>query len=351
MPFLRSATVRTSTAYTSTLHVGRVRTVTLAVACAAVLSAVAPSPAQAELAQAELGPTPQIVDDALPARALPPAFAPDAATFCPRPTGRWWEDVSALSCVELLAGRDHTTPMTERELAWLNFGGLPAYATVDVGAIDAAIAAFTQRLAEEAAAEEARLAAEAAAAAQARTRTRRPTRPASTRRTFSDAELIDISAGCGHDMGSAPTPEQDACIRAALEQPAGTGTPPSDTEPEPSVDRESARYQACLDLVPRPPDSAPLLGPERSNYRRAVAECVDREFPGYLARWEQEQAEWDAWLEEARRNDAAAQARLDARVEAAKAEAAATCPGAWTVRAFGFMVRSRDEVEVTIICQ
>ena len=154
-------------------------------------------------------------------------------------------------------------------------------------------------------------------------------------------------------MGSAPTPSQEACIRAALESGDFSGAPsptPTSEWENSGMTRESFVREQCLDLVPRPPDSAPPLGPERSNHLRAVAECVDREFPGYLARWDRQQAETDARLEEARRNDAAARARLDARVEAAKAEAAATCPGAWTVSYFGWMVRSYDEIEVTIIC-
>jgi len=58
----------------------------------------------------------------------------------------------------------------------------------------------------------------------------------------------------------------------------------------------------------------------------------------------------DAWLAEARRNEAAARARLDARVAAAEAEAAAICSGAWTVKYCGFRVRSPDEAEVTFRC-
>jgi hypothetical protein len=289
MPFLRP----------TTLHTMLLRAVTLAVACAAVLAAVAPSPAQAELA-----PTPRLVDDALPARVLSPASAPDAATFCPRPTGRWWDDYAVRGCVELLAGRDHTTPITDRELAWLDLGGLPAYATVDPDAIDAAIAAYVQRLSEEAAAEEARLAAEAAAA-----------------------------------RGRRATPARGRA-------PGGSWSGGADDF---FVDRESAVYEACFERTTRPSDDA-LGGAEWDAFFRSVAVCVDLEIPGYLARWTQQEAERQAWLEEARRNEAAARARLDARIEAARAEAAATCPGGWMVSYFGWMVSSYDEIEVTFTC-
>jgi hypothetical protein len=300
MPFLRSATARTSTTHTSTLRAARARAVALAVGCVAVLAAVAPSPAHAELA-----PTPRLVDDALPARALPPTPTPDAATFCPRPTGRWWDDYAVRGCIELLAGRDHTTPITDRELAWLDLGGLPAYPTVDVDAIGEAIAAFEQGLADEAAEEEARLAAEAAAA-----------------------------------RGRRATPARGRA-------PGGSGSGGSDDF---FVDRESAVYEACHERTPRPDDSVMIGGAEWDAFFRSVAVCVDREIPGYLARWTQQEAERQARFEEGLRREAEARARLDARVEAAKVQAAATCPGGWTVSYFGWMVSSYDEIEVTITC-
>lgn len=281
-----------------------VRAVTLAVACAAVLAAVAPSPAHAELA-----PTPRPVNDALPARALPPTTAPDAATFCPRPTGRWWDDLAVRGCIELLTGRDHTTPITDRELAWLDLGGLPAYATVDPDAIGEAIAAFEQRLADEAAA------AEQAARDAAVRQPRAPGRSAST-------------SGASGSRG-----EEGYSYDGVL-----------------YYDRESAMYEMCLERTRRPDDSVMLGGAEWDAFFRSVAECVDREIPGYLARWMQQEAERQARLEEGLRRKAEARARLDARIEAAKVEAAATCPGGWTVSYFGWMVSSYDEVEVTYVC-
>lgn len=327
----------------------RLRATTLAVAALAVLAAtIAPSPANA---QATADPTPQHVNDVLPARALPPVPAADAATFCPRPTGHWWDDVTTHGCTELLAGRDHTTPITPRELAWLDLGGLPAYPTIDIDAIDTAIATYTQRLADEAAAEEAARAADEAAEQRPPRTPQPPRNPGGFRHGAIDT--VAVSAACGHEFGTAPTPEQDACIRAAIASggPSSAPTPTPTSEPEQSgADRESYFHGLCLDRVPSPPDSALPNGPERKNHARAVAECVDREIPGYMTTWLQREAERAAWFEEARRKEQEAIARMQARRDAAIAEARATCPGAWTVESPFGMIGSYDEVEFTVTC-
>lgn len=182
------------------------------------------------------------VDGARPTRAMPPAPAVDAASFCPRPSGRWWEDLAARGCVELLAGRDLATPLTYRELGWLDLGGLPAYATVDVDAISGAITAFEQRLAEEAT---------AAATAE---RTPRASRT-STR------------SGGRSDEGW-PRSESDA-------------------------------WGECLDRVPRPPDESSLQGPAWSDYMVAVATCTDAEYPGFLAEFLRDRDKQQRDLEDA----------------------------------------------------
>jgi len=219
MPFLRLTTVRT---------------VVLTVACAMTLATVAHSPAHAQLDA-----TPRLVDDALPARALPPAPVADAAAFCPRPTGRWWDDVSVHGCIEQLAGRDHTTPVTAVELAWLDLGGLPAYVTVDTDAIDASIAAYVQRLADEAAAAEAAEQAAAEAAARDAAARSAASRPAPTRRvrplpTFEQVEQMMAECGLSFDDDHGPLGEHP-CIAAAwarivaempvFEAPSGPGSP------------------------------------------------------------------------------------------------------------------------------
>jgi hypothetical protein len=192
MPFLRSSTLPASTV--------------LAVACAMTLAVVAPSPAQAQLDA-----TPRLVNDALPARALPLAPAADAAHFCPRPTGSWWEDIAVRGCIEVLAGRDHTTPVTDVELTWLDLGSLPAYATVDIDAIAASLAAYEQHLADEAAAAEAAEAAERAARATTRSQPARQRAPRELPgQPYSNATISRVLTECGyHDTTPRSLEEQE----------------------------------------------------------------------------------------------------------------------------------------------
>jgi len=217
----------------SELHVvPTVRTMTLAVACAMTLAVVTHSPAHAQQDA-----TPRLVGDALPARALPPVPVADASAFCPRPTGRWWDDLSVRGCIERLTGRDHTTPVTDVELTWLDLGSLPAYATVDIDAIAASLAAYEQHLADEAAAQAAAEAAEQAPRDAAR---RAPARPAPSRRvrrplpTFEQVEQMMAECGLSFADDDGPLGEHP-CIAAAwarivadmpvFEAPSGPGFP------------------------------------------------------------------------------------------------------------------------------
>jgi uncharacterized protein YkwD len=156
----------------------------------------------------------------------------DLRLFCPVPTGRWWEDYSALGCAERMSGRDATT-LTADELSWLNLGDLPAYATVDIAAVDAALATFAaEHEAREAAAREA---AERANARPAPA----PARPATTTRvrqpipTFEQLEQMLAECGIGRDYVGAVG--EHPCVAAAwarivaempvFEVPTGPGIP------------------------------------------------------------------------------------------------------------------------------
>jgi hypothetical protein len=300
MPFLRPTTMTSPW----------LRTVTLAVTLAALLATAVP-PAHVRAAPDA---TPGLAQDTVPTRAQAPVA--HAATFCPLPTGRWWDDLAVRGCIELLTGRDHTTPMSATELAWLDFGDLPPYAHVDIEAIDATLAAYAQHLAEEATAR-------------------------------AEAEAAARDAGTGRTRRTTPTP---ARTTGGQDQDWHSGSDGFPYDGTLYYDRESAMHEMCLARTPEPGGGAMFGGPEWNAFFRTVAECVDREVPGYLARWLQQEADWAARAEEGRRQQEAAQARLDARVEAAKVEAAATCPGTWTVSYFGWMVSSLDEIEVTITC-
>jgi hypothetical protein len=131
------------------LRPAHLRTVALAVTLATLLTAAAGPTA----VRADLDTIPGIAEPSVDARAQVLAPSPDASVFCPRPTGRWWEDHAAAACAELLAGRDLATPLTDVELRWLDLGGLPAFATVDTGAIAASLDTYVQRIADEAAAQ------------------------------------------------------------------------------------------------------------------------------------------------------------------------------------------------------
>jgi hypothetical protein len=333
MPFLRLTTVRTAT---------------LAVACALTLAAVAPSPAQAELA-----PTPRLVSDALPARALPPVPVADASAFCPRASGRWWEDVSVRGCIEQLSGRDHATPVTDVELTWLDLGGLPAYATVDADTIVASLAAYEQRLADEAAAE----AAEREAASRARPRSSTTRRTVSTRAsrqvpTFEQLERMMSECGLSFDRDHGPLGEHP-CIASAWERmvdspTSGAGTSRSGpSEEDLLAERENAVYSACLERL----GEVDILDRAASDaYFDAHARCVDAQVPGYYARWAAQQAEFKAWLAEAERKEKEALARLAVRRERALQEIRDTCPHGGFASPTKYFVSSYDEIEYVITC-
>jgi uncharacterized protein YkwD len=126
----------------------------------------------------------------------PDAARADASLFCPRPTGRWWEDVAAHGCRARLAGRDAADPLTPVELRWLDLGALPAYAVVDVAAVDAALAA----------------------SAPPPPPPPRP-RPAAARRTDAPQELLPASPPPHEDW-------HDAMLAAVNDERAGSGTGP-----------------------------------------------------------------------------------------------------------------------------
>jgi uncharacterized protein YkwD len=202
MPFLRPITVRT---------------VTLAVAIVAMVATTGSTPARAE-------PHPGSVR---------PVTGADTASVasCPEPLRASWHERGPRGCFELyLVGAterddegDEQRPVTPAELALLNLGDLPAYATVDVDAIAASLAAYEQHLADEAAA---RAAAErtardaaAAAAAQARKDAGQPTRTAGPRDPMrfmpTLAQLERMMADCGLGFDYAGAVGEHPCIAAA----------------------------------------------------------------------------------------------------------------------------------------
>jgi uncharacterized protein YkwD len=161
--------------------------------------------------------------------------APGPSMFCPLPTGRWWQDYSAHGCVQRLTGRDASSPLTSVELTWLNFGALPAYADVDVAAIDATLAAFETAFAARAAAERAaREAAERAAAPPTPRRTAPVTRVVQPVPTVE--QLEQMMAECGVSPSYTGYLGEHPCIAAAwerivatmprVETPSGPGAPP-----------------------------------------------------------------------------------------------------------------------------
>jgi uncharacterized protein YkwD len=166
-----------------------------------------------------------------PARAVPDtAAAVEASVFCPRPTGRWWEDAAAHGCAQLLSGRDMTAPLGHRELGWLDLGALPAFATVDLEALTEELTAHAARMAAEAAAREAR-------EEEARRATARPAPSRRVRQplpTFEQVEQMMAECGLSFDDDHGPLGEHP-CIAAAwarivadmpvFEAPSGPGFP------------------------------------------------------------------------------------------------------------------------------
>jgi uncharacterized protein YkwD len=154
----------------------------------------------------------------------------DLGVFCPRPTGRWWEDHTAHGCVQQLSGRDVTAPLDHRELTWLDLGALPAFATVDLEALTEELTAHEARVAAEAAEREAH---EAAVS-------RPPAPPVPSRRvrqplpTFEQVEQMMAECGLSFDDDHGPLGEHP-CIAAAwarivadlpvFEAPSGPGFP------------------------------------------------------------------------------------------------------------------------------
>jgi len=316
MPFLRSSALGA---------------VSFAVACAMTLVAVAPSSARAESA-----PVPNVGDDALPSRAQAtraqvPTPVADAARFCPRPTGRWWDDLAVRGCVELLSGRDHTAPVTPTELSWLDLGSLPAYAIVDVDAVGATLAAYEQRLADEAAEEAAAAeAAEEAAAAEAA-------------REAEEAAARAASSGTARGTtGSGRSGPATAVVPGTTEP---RGSRPS--EEDIRADRENAAYDACLEQL----GSVDILDQAASAaFFEAHARCVDAQVPGYYERWAAQNAEFNAWLAELKRKEDEALARLAVRRERALQEIRDTCPHGGFASPTQYFVSSYDDIEYIVTC-
>jgi hypothetical protein len=313
MPFLRRWAPEART----------LRAIALATACAITLAGIAvPSPAHAH---PRLDATPRLVDDVVPARTPVAIPTTDATLFCPRPTGRWWEDVTVRGCVQLLIGRDHTTPISAVELTWLDLGDLPAFATVDLDELETFLTALEQRIADEAEAAER---AAAAAKAQPRPVAQRAPRELPGQ-PYSNATIDRVLTECGyHDTTPRSLEEQDAhrvradrCIdermpgywdwvRAADRKRAGI-----------EVDPEQEAYEACLQRL------GPMTSIDQAATRAyfdAHARCVDQQIPGYYARWVQAEEDRDRRFREAEARAAAdADAYNPGIIAAAAAELAA----------------------------
>jgi hypothetical protein len=332
MPFLRS---RTTASTRTTMSVG-------ALVVLLVLTSLLP----ATVVRAETGTDPGTATETgeatLPITVAPSPVVP--ARFCPQPTGNWWEDVSAEGCRTALAGREGTTPIAARELAWLDLGALPAFATVDVEAIAAAIAAYELRLAEEAAAVQPRAPGG-----------RQPGLGSRRGQSYSDATIDRVLVDCGyHDMTPRSFDEQvrhsertEACIESNMpgywDWAMGGGSDSFGT----AVDPEQDAYEVCLaqqgsvDILDRAASRA---------FFDAIARCVDRTVPGHYARWAAEEAKREVELEQALAKEAAAYARLLERRERALQEIRDTCPHGGFASPTQYWVSSYDEVEYVVTC-
>jgi len=187
-------------------------------------SAVVGAPADAREPDATPAPLEVTPDGEEAAPALSSTTLVDLSMFCPRPTGRWWEDYSIRGCVEQLSERDLAEPLRDHELAWLDLGALPPFAAIDIAAIDTAIAAYEDRLAaeeiERAAREAAERAAREAAELQAVTRPA-PARPQPSTRgrepfpTLTQIEEMMAECGLSFDDNPGSPLGEHPCIAAA----------------------------------------------------------------------------------------------------------------------------------------
>jgi hypothetical protein len=342
MPFLRSRTIASALATTS---VG-----------ALVVLLVVTSLLSATIVRADTlaGPVTDPVADAAAGEVTPAVGTTSSAIipahFCPQPTGSWWEDISADGCRTALLGRDGrdgAAPLAARELSWLDLGALPAFATVDVEAIGAAMVAFELRIAEEKA---------AAVPVSRPPGGGQPARGPRRDQPYSDATIDRVLLECGyHDTSPHSYEEQmlhwervNACIesrmpgywdwmQAAELERAGI-----------TVDPEQEAYEACL--VELGPNDDILDRAASRAFFDAHARCVDRSVPGYYARWVVEEAEREVVLEAALAKEAAAYARLLERQERALQEIRDTCPHGGIASPTKFWVSSYDEVDYVVTC-
>jgi hypothetical protein len=332
MSFLRSG-ARTATRLRATVSV-----LMLSIG----LAALAPSPAAGDIADA----APVLDGFTSSAKALVPAQGSGAGAFCPRTTGEWWHDYAAVGCVQLLAGRDATAPLTDTELSWLELGDLPAYATVDLAAIDAALAAYEQRLAEEAAA----AAEEATRSVSQRAPRQRPGQP------YPTATIDRVLRACDYfDTTPRTMAEQEvywsgvtACVEQSLPGYWQWKNSPRSAPERIEVDPEQEAYEACLEQLGSTDDIIDRAATRA--YFDAHARCVDRRVPGYYARWASQEAKREAELEKALAREAAAYARLLERQERARQEIRDTCPHGGIASPTKSWASSYDEVDYIVTC-
>jgi hypothetical protein len=273
------------------------------------------------------------------------------AHFCPQPTGSWWEDISADGCRTALLGRDGrdgTAPLAARELSWLNLGALPAFATVDVEAIGAAIAAYELRIAEEK---------EAAAVPVSRPPGGgQPVQSPRRDQPYSDATVDRVHLECGyHDASPHSYEEQmlhwervNACIESRMPGYEDWMQAAELERAGITVDPEQEAYEACL--VELGPNDDILDRAASRAFFDAHARCVDRSVPGYYARWVVEEAEREVVLEAALAREAAAYARLLERQERALQEIRDTCPHGGIASPTKVWASSYDEVDYVVTC-
>jgi len=309
---------------------GRPRRETVRVAAAALVLCVGMAGAAPEQASATPSEDGANVPDGAAAReaiatAAGSTAAPttaDMGAFCPRTTGRWWDDYAAIECAARLARHDVDTPLPVEEARSLDLGALPPYAVVDVDAVDAALAAYELRLVEERMEREAAEAAEREAARLARTiSTRAPVRRERPGQPYSDATISRVLDECGyHDVSPRSYEEQDrhrvqvdACIESTM---------PGYWDWVRAVEREMFGER-------------PLTPAEQA--------AQDAEDARLLA-------EWEAWLAEAHRKEEAARARHEERKERARQEIRDTCPhGGYASPTVAF-ASSYDEVDYIVTC-
>jgi hypothetical protein len=323
MSFMRSEARRPGTRRPGTRRPGA----SIRVSAAAVALSVALSVA---LAGAALDPAGAQVPDVTSApaeisTATMTSVAPTMAAlgaFCPRSTGRWWEDDAAAGCVARFADRDASAPISARELRWLDLGALAPYAVVDVDAIDAAIAAYELRLIDEQvqrALEEA-IQREAARVTRAAS-TRRPVQRERPGQPYSNATIEQVLNECGY---------HDTTPRSLEEQ-----------------DRHRVSADRCIESrMPGYWDW--VMATERERFGERP--LTPAEEAAQAAEDARRLAEFEVWLAELSRKDAAARARLEERKERARQEIRDRCPHGGFASPTVTFASSYDEVDYVVTC-